>query len=68
MANRGSHEACRLCKKEEETQEHVLNCELIRGEDRTISLTAVKGMDENNYEDVLEIAKRFIKFQEIISS
>ena len=68
LANRGSHEACRLCKKEEETQEHVLNCELIRGEDRTISLTAVKGMDENNYEDVLEIAKRFIKFQEIISS
>ena len=69
LANRGSHEACRLCKShDEETQEHVLNCKVIRGDDRTLSLDAVKEMDENNSEDVLEIAKRFIKFQEIISS
>jgi hypothetical protein len=67
LANRGSHEVCRLCGGEEETQDHVLNCSMIRGGDRILSLSSIKDFD-GEMMDVFEIAERFIKFQETISA
>ena len=66
LENRGSHGDCRLCGEEEETQEHILNCVKIRGQAQTLSLVTIKQM--HDAPDVLvEIAERFMKFQEMIS-
>ena len=70
MTNRGSHEKCRLCGTEEETQEHVINCECVREGGRIMSLQTVQDFDVecNGSEDVVEIATRFLKFEKAIIS
>ena len=69
LTNRGSHENCRLCGTEEETQEHVLNCQMIRDDGRILSLRTIQDFDVgwNESEDVVEIATRFLKFEKAIS-
>ena len=70
LTNRGSHEKCRLCGTEEETQEHVINCECVREGGRIMSLQTVQDFDVecNGSEDVVEIATRFLKFEKAIIS
>ena len=57
---------CRLCHIEEETQEHIVNCPVIRqDDDRLLDLKPIMEKDvELDNADVAEICKRISMFHD----
>ena len=68
LANRGdSGSSCRLCGMDTETQIHVLNCHKIRNNGGELTLDKLtNGTVPINDEEVVEIAERFNKFEQLI--
>ena len=60
---------CRLCHTEEETQEHVVNCPVIRQEnDRQLDLQPIMERDvELDNAEVAEICRRISMFHDRVS-
>ena len=58
---------CRLCGKVDETQEHVLNCPVVRGEKDKLEIAMVYDMALADPNDVVELCSRVRSFNELIT-
>ena len=61
---------CRLCDVDVETQHHIMNCEVVRGTDRTIAVEPY--MSDNvpldHKDELQELKDRYDKFRELVSN
>ena len=65
-----SHRAdmsCRLCGESDETQEHVVNCPVIRGNKNYIGIDTVYDMDSADPDDIDELCSRIRLFNDKIT-
>ena len=66
----GSHRAnmiCRLCGEVDETQEHILNCRLVRGDKDNLEIALVHDMAVADPDDIIELCSRVRTFNELIT-
>ena len=66
----GSHRAnmiCRLCGEVDETQEHILNCRLVRGDKGNLEIALVHDMAVADPDDIIELCSRVRTFNDLIT-
>ena len=58
---------CRLCGDCEETQEHVINCSLVRGDKDILDIGIVRDIPSTNTDDLVELCSRVRLFDDLVS-
>lgn len=63
-----SNLSCRLCGNEDESQVHIINCPLIRGNSAVLDITKIFAGDfSSGDEEVLEVCRRVDEFNDLVN-
>ena len=63
-----SNLSCRLCGSEDESQVHIINCPLVRGNSAVLDITKIFAGDfSSGDEEVLEVCRRVDEFNNLVN-
>ena len=58
---------CRLCLNDEENQEHIINCPVVRKDGDEMDLNIINGDINSQYESICRIYKRYSEFTQLVN-